>query len=77
MYPELVVWGAKGEIESIQYHELMPMLLNELQKQAREIRQLKARQEREIGALEARLAVLEHQQAVNNAHGDLAVALER
>ena len=33
VYPELVVWGAKGEIESVQYHELIPMLLNEVQHQ--------------------------------------------
>src|SRR5262249_48389285 len=35
VYPELVVRGAKGEGESVQYHELIPMLLNEVQHQQR------------------------------------------
>jgi hypothetical protein len=33
VYPELVVRGSKGEVESVQYHQLIPMLLNELQRQ--------------------------------------------
>jgi hypothetical protein len=33
VYPELVVRGPKGEVESVQYHQLIPMLLNELQHQ--------------------------------------------
>jgi hypothetical protein len=33
VYPELVVRGSKGEVESVQYHQLIPMLLNELQHQ--------------------------------------------
>jgi trimeric autotransporter adhesin len=32
-YPELVTRGTDGEIESMQYHELIPMLLNEVQHQ--------------------------------------------
>jgi Chaperone of endosialidase len=35
VYPELVVRGFKGEVESVQYHQLIPMLLNELQHQQR------------------------------------------
>jgi Chaperone of endosialidase len=35
VYPELVVRGDKGEVESVQYRELIPMLLNELQHQQR------------------------------------------
>src|SRR5262249_44189360 len=42
VYPELVVRGAKGKVESIQYHELIPMLLNEVQHQQQEIAALKA-----------------------------------
>src|SRR5262249_9040864 len=30
VYPELVVRGAKGEVESVQYQALIPMLLNEV-----------------------------------------------
>jgi len=37
VYPELVVKGAKGEVESVQYRELIPMLLNELQRQQRKL----------------------------------------
>jgi hypothetical protein len=33
VYPDLVVKNADGEVETIQYHKLTPMLLNELQKQ--------------------------------------------
>ena len=33
VYPELIVRGSHGEIESVQYHELPALLLNELQKQ--------------------------------------------
>jgi hypothetical protein len=28
-----IPWGARGEVESVQYHELSPMLLNEFQHQ--------------------------------------------
>jgi hypothetical protein len=30
VYPELVTKGADGKVESVQYHELIPMLLNEV-----------------------------------------------
>src|SRR5262249_1769289 len=66
VYPELVVRGAKGEVESVQYHELIPMLLNEVQHQQQEIVELKAQNERlqaalvqQTAALAARLEQLE------------------
>ncbi len=34
VYPELVVRGADGTVEGVQYQELIPLLLNELQHQA-------------------------------------------
>jgi len=40
--PELVIHGQGGRIETVAYHELAPMLLNELQKQRRELQALKA-----------------------------------
>jgi len=53
VYPELVTKEADGKVESVQYHELIPMLLNEVQRQqqkldaqAQEIAELKARLER-------------------------------
>ncbi len=35
VYPDLVVYGLDGKVESVQYHELPALLLNELQKQHR------------------------------------------
>ena len=40
--PELVVCSSAGEVETVLYHEMPAMLLNELQKQQREIQELKA-----------------------------------
>ena len=45
VYPDLVVRSADGEIQTIQYQKLTPMLLNELQKQAETIRHLEKRLE--------------------------------
>jgi hypothetical protein len=55
VYPELVVRGDKGAIESVQYRELIPMMLNEMQRQQAALRALKAQN----SALEARLERLE------------------
>ena len=41
VYPELVMRDEKGAILSVHYEELAPILLNEVQKQAAEIRDLK------------------------------------
>ena len=40
VYPDLVVRNTGGEIETVQYHKLVPMLLNELQRQQRTIDEL-------------------------------------
>lgn len=62
VYPDLVVNGADGVVQTVQYQKLTPMLLNELQKQSlfgqkqSEIIQL---QEKQIQQLETRLAALE------------------
>ena len=69
VYPELVTRGASGEVETVRYHEVIPMLLNEVQHQQRQLAELKAQnvrlqatvvqqQEREA-ALAARLERLE------------------
>jgi len=64
VYPELVVRGAKGEVESVQYHELIPMLLNEVQhqQQAREVQaqQLNA-QSQQLSAQAQQIAELQTQ----------------
>jgi hypothetical protein len=46
VYPELVVRSAGGEVQSVRYEELIPMLLNELQRQRAESAALAARLER-------------------------------
>jgi len=54
VYPELVTRGATGDIESVRYHEVIPMLLNELQHQQRQV----ATQAQELAALKAQNARL-------------------
>jgi len=53
--PDLVVYDESGRPFTVKYHEMPPMLLNEMQKQQKRIEA----QEREIAALTARLAQLE------------------
>ena len=55
VYPELVVRGPDGQVETVEYSKLPAMLLNELQKQYRHAQQ----QDETIQKLEARLAALE------------------
>jgi hypothetical protein len=40
--PDLVVTGADGQVETVQYHKLDAMVINELQKLYRELQALKA-----------------------------------
>jgi hypothetical protein len=58
VYPDLVVYSSTGEVETVQYQKLNVMLLNEIQKQRREIAELK-RQAAENAELKARLENLE------------------
>ncbi|MFI5168017.1 MAG: tail fiber domain-containing protein, partial [Thermoanaerobaculales bacterium] len=58
--PELVVRDATGQVESVAYHELPAMLLNELQKQRATIEA----QQTQIESRDARIASLENQHAV-------------
>ncbi len=55
VYPDLVAHSADGKIESVKYQVLDSMLLNELQKEHRQVRQ----QTEEIRLLQTRLAALE------------------
>jgi len=73
VYPGLVVKDASGQIQTVQYQKLTPMLLNEVQKQHRLLDQLQktveqqqqtiqllqAQQTETVQALEKRLAALE------------------
>ncbi len=46
VYPDLVVFDRDGRPETVRYHLLVPMLLNEVQKDRKTITELKARLER-------------------------------
>jgi len=74
VYPDLVTRGATGDVEAVQYHEVIPMLLNEVQHQQRQL----ATQVQELAALKAQNARLRaavvHQQEWDAA---LAARLER
>ena len=65
VYPDLVVKNTDGQIQTVQYQKLTPMLLNEVQKQHRQLEeQAKTIQElqKQLAAmplLEKRLAALE------------------
>jgi septal ring factor EnvC (AmiA/AmiB activator) len=85
VYPELVVRGSDGKVDAVQYHELIPMLLNEVQHQQQEIAELKtenqslrATQAQQLTAQAQQLTELkaqnEEQRAQNVA---LAARLER
>jgi hypothetical protein len=52
--PELVTKGADGKVESVQYHELIPMLLNEVQHQQQRLET----QSQELAELKAQNAAL-------------------
>ena len=41
VYPELVTRAATGEVQTVRYQELIPMLLNELQRQRQELAELR------------------------------------
>ena len=41
-FPELVTHSATGEVQAVRYQELIPMLVNELQRQQRELAELRA-----------------------------------
>jgi hypothetical protein len=51
VYPELMTRGTTGVVESVRYHELVPMMVNELQLQQRELGELRAQNERLRAAL--------------------------
>ena len=53
VYPELVTHTATGEVQTVKYQELIPMLLNELQRQRQEFQQALQRQQQELADLRA------------------------
>jgi Chaperone of endosialidase len=92
VYPELVVRGANGEVESVQYHQIISMLLNEVQHQekalsaqSQEIAELKAQNDnlrtahaQELAELKAALETrLERLETQAPRRGMLAASYER
>jgi len=63
VYPELVIRDEAGKIQGVRYDELAPMLLNEVQKQAAEIRALKQQQQDQLATQSARLQDLQRRMA--------------
>jgi len=62
VFPDLVVYDEKGQPFTVKYHEMGPMLLNEMKKQQHMIetqRQENQAQQAQIAALTTRLAQLE------------------
>ena len=62
VYPDLVGYGPDGEPQTVRYHLLNTMLLNEVQKQESQIKSQKQQlqmQAKELADLEARLLRLE------------------
>jgi hypothetical protein len=74
VYSELVIRSATGEIESVQYEVLIPLLLNELQHQQRQVAELQAQNER-IQTLAVQLQQRDEVQQAQNAA--LAARLEQ
>ena len=76
VYPDLVVKSADGQIETVQYHKLTPMLLNELQKEHETAQLLRDK----VSALEKEhetMQVLQDQlSALQKEHEALQTALE-
>jgi hypothetical protein len=53
VYPELVTHTPEGELQAVRYQELIPLLVNELQRQRHEFQQALERQQQELAALRA------------------------
>jgi len=81
LYPELVVYGPDGKAETVRYSMLSAMLLNELQKRAREIDRLsvkmaaiEANHEHQLRAVMERLSSVEQATHTGTGDGRLAAA---
>jgi DNA repair exonuclease SbcCD ATPase subunit len=80
VYPALVTRGADGKLQSVRYLEFTALLLNELQKQAKETRELAQRLEtkdRQLAAQQREIDALKQQNANINALSQRLTALER
>ena len=58
VYPDLVVKDADGQVQTVQYHKLVPMLLNELQKERQERSETVQSLQAQVSALQKALGDL-------------------
>jgi polyhydroxyalkanoate synthesis regulator phasin len=77
IYPELVTYDDQGKLQSVRYEQLIPMLLNEVQKQARETRQQLEAKDRQLAAQQREIDALKQKDARINALSKRLAALEQ
>jgi hypothetical protein len=80
VYPELVVHGTDSKVQSVRYLELTALLVNELQKQAKETRELAQRLEtkdRQIATQQREIDALKQQDTSLNVINERLATLER
>jgi hypothetical protein len=70
-FPELVVRNQEGRPETVKYQDLTPLLLNELQKQVREVQ----KQAKTIAALQAQSTSVANGNTTTNKQGETTVTL--
>jgi hypothetical protein len=73
VYPELVIDGSDGKAETVEYQVLPAMLLNEVQKQSRQL----AQKDAQIAAMQRQLAALQKKDKEIDAMAERLDALER
>ena len=73
VYPERVARTASVEPQAVQYQELIPMLLNELQRQQKELAEVAALR-KELAELRAVVGSLQRAQAGSRPAGDLSAS---
>ena len=66
VYPELVTRTPQGEVQTVRYQELIPMLLNELQREQARVAAL----ETQLAALQALVAARLGETAIQDSVGD-------
>jgi hypothetical protein len=69
VYPELVVYSPDGKVMTVRYQELIPMLLNQAQRQSKQIQE-QAEQNRRLSAEVAQLRAM-FQQVMARSDGKL------
>ena len=73
VYPELVIDGSDGKAQTVAYQELPSMLLNEVQKERRQL----AQKDAEIAAMRRQLVALQKKNSEIDAIAERLDALER